>query len=85
MLPESRKQNQHAFSKAEFYRAAVIPYMVKDRENMPVDIVVMMKERPKSKYKSSLELNRGRLFLYLRLTMSQLYFQARLLSTYYIR
>jgi len=34
----------NAFSKAGFYRAAVIPNLVKDRENMPVDIVVMMKD-----------------------------------------
>ncbi|MCJ7773880.1 MAG: GNAT family N-acetyltransferase, partial [Desulfobacterales bacterium] len=34
----------NAFSKAGFYRAAVIPNMVKDRENTPVDIVVMMKD-----------------------------------------
>ena len=34
----------NAFTKAGFYRAAVIPNMVKDRENMPVDIVVMMKD-----------------------------------------
>jgi len=34
----------NAFSKAGFYRAAIIPNMVKDRENMPVDIVVMMKD-----------------------------------------
>jgi len=34
----------NAFTRAGFYRAAVIPNMVKDRENMPVDIVVMMKD-----------------------------------------
>jgi len=34
----------NAFSKAGFYRAAVIPNMAKERKNMPVDIVVMMKD-----------------------------------------
>lgn len=34
----------HAFNRAGFYRAALIPNMVKDRENMPVDVVVMMKD-----------------------------------------
>jgi L-amino acid N-acyltransferase YncA len=34
----------NAFTKAGFYRAAVIPNMVKDRDNMPVDVVVMMRD-----------------------------------------
>jgi len=34
----------HAFNRAGFYRAALIPNMVKDRENMPVDLAVMMKD-----------------------------------------
>jgi GNAT superfamily N-acetyltransferase len=34
----------NAFTKAGFYRAAVIANMVKDRDNMPVDVVVMMKD-----------------------------------------
>ena len=34
----------NAFTASGFYRAAVIPNMVKDRENMPVDVVVMMKD-----------------------------------------
>ncbi len=34
----------NAFTKVGFYRVAVIPQMVKDRENMPGDIVVMMKD-----------------------------------------
>jgi len=33
-----------AFTKTGFHRAAVIPNMVKDRENMPVDVVIMMKD-----------------------------------------
>ena len=34
----------NAFTASGFYRAAVIPNMVKDRENMPVDVVIMMKD-----------------------------------------
>ena len=34
----------NAFTRAGFYHVAVIPNMVKDRENMPVDVVVMMKD-----------------------------------------
>jgi hypothetical protein len=34
----------NAFTKAGFYRVAVIPHMVKDRENRPIDVVVMMKD-----------------------------------------
>ncbi len=34
----------NAFTKAGFYRAALISNMVKDRENRPVDVVVMMKD-----------------------------------------
>ncbi len=34
----------NAFTRAGFYRVAVIPNMVKDRENMPVDVAVMMKD-----------------------------------------
>jgi L-amino acid N-acyltransferase YncA len=34
----------NAFTRSGFYRVAVIPNMVKDRENMPVDVVVMMKD-----------------------------------------
>jgi L-amino acid N-acyltransferase YncA len=34
----------NAFTKSGFYRVAVIPNMVKDRENMPVDVVVMMRD-----------------------------------------
>jgi len=33
-----------AFSKAGFYRAATIANMVKDKNNMPVDVVFMMKD-----------------------------------------
>ncbi|MDX1813102.1 MAG: GNAT family N-acetyltransferase, partial [Gammaproteobacteria bacterium] len=34
----------NAFTRSGFYRVAVIPNMVKDRENMPVGVVVMMKD-----------------------------------------
>jgi len=34
----------NAFTKAGFYRAAVIPNMVTDRQNMPVDLAVMIKD-----------------------------------------
>lgn len=34
----------NAFTKAGFYRAALISNMVKDRENRPIDVVVMMKD-----------------------------------------
>ncbi len=34
----------NAFTRAGFHRVAVIPNMVKDRENMPVDVAVMMKD-----------------------------------------
>jgi len=43
-VPDIATQAINAFSKAGFYRAAVIPNMVKDRDNMPVDVVVMMKD-----------------------------------------
>jgi len=34
----------NAFTKAGFYRSALISNMVKDRENRPIDVVVMMKD-----------------------------------------
>lgn len=34
----------NAFENSNFYRAAVLPNMVKDRENRPVDVVVMAKD-----------------------------------------
>jgi ribosomal protein S18 acetylase RimI-like enzyme len=43
-VPDVNTSAINAFTKAEFYRAAVIPNMVKDRDNMPVDVVVMMKD-----------------------------------------
>ena len=43
-IPELSASAIHAFSRAGFYRVAEIPNMVKDRENMPVGVVVMMKD-----------------------------------------
>ena len=43
-VPDLNTTAIHAFDRAGFYRSALIPNMVKDRENMPVDIVVMMKD-----------------------------------------
>ncbi|MBW1609398.1 MAG: GNAT family N-acetyltransferase [Deltaproteobacteria bacterium] len=43
-IPELSTGAVHAFNKAGFYRVAEIPNMVKDRENMPVGVVVMMKD-----------------------------------------
>jgi GNAT superfamily N-acetyltransferase len=43
-IPELNASAINAFTRAGFYRAAVIPNLVKDRDNMPVDVVVMMKD-----------------------------------------
>jgi L-amino acid N-acyltransferase YncA len=43
-IPDLGAAAINAFTRAGFYRVAVIPNMVKDRENMPVDVVVMMKD-----------------------------------------
>lgn len=43
-IPDINIAAINAFTASGFYRAAMIPNMVKDRENMPVDIVVMMKD-----------------------------------------
>ena len=43
-IPDLNTAAINAFSKEGFYRAAVIQNMVKDRENKPVDVVVMMKD-----------------------------------------
>jgi len=43
-VPDLNTAAIHAFNRAGFYRAALIPNMVKDRENMPVDVAVMMKD-----------------------------------------
>ena len=43
-IPDLNIAAINAFTRAGFYRAAVLPNLVKDRENMPVDVVVMMKD-----------------------------------------
>jgi RimJ/RimL family protein N-acetyltransferase len=43
-IPELNTAAIHAFRKAGFHRAAVIPGLVKDRENKPVDVVVMIRD-----------------------------------------
>ena len=43
-IPDSVTAAINAFTRSGFHRVAVIPNMVKDRENMPVDVVVMMKD-----------------------------------------
>lgn len=43
-IPDVNTSTIDTFDKAGFYRAAVISNMVKDRKNMPVDVVVMMKD-----------------------------------------
>jgi L-amino acid N-acyltransferase YncA len=43
-IPELSTAAIHAFNREGFYRVAEIPNMVKDRENMPVGVVVMMKD-----------------------------------------
>jgi len=43
-IPDTNTAVINAFTKAGFHRAAVIPNMVKDRQNMPVDLAVLMKD-----------------------------------------
>jgi ribosomal protein S18 acetylase RimI-like enzyme len=43
-IPDTNIAVINAFTKAGFHRAALIPNMVKDRQNMPVDLAVMMKD-----------------------------------------
>jgi L-amino acid N-acyltransferase YncA len=43
-IPDTNTATINAFTKAGFHRAALIPNMVKDRQNMPVDLAVMMKD-----------------------------------------
>ncbi|SPF43369.1 GCN5-related N-acetyltransferase [Syntrophobacter sp. SbD1] len=43
-IPDTNTSAIRAFTKAGFYRAAVIPNLAKDRENMPLDVVVMIKD-----------------------------------------
>jgi ribosomal protein S18 acetylase RimI-like enzyme len=43
-VPDVNISAINAFMKAGFYRAATIPNLVKDRENRPLDVVVMIKD-----------------------------------------
>lgn len=43
-IPDVSSSAIHAFMQAGFYRAAQIANMVKDRDGMPVDVVVMIKD-----------------------------------------
>ncbi|MBW2407431.1 MAG: GNAT family N-acetyltransferase [Deltaproteobacteria bacterium] len=43
-VPDVNISAINAFTKAGFYRVATIPNLVKDRENRPLDVVVMIKD-----------------------------------------
>jgi acetyltransferase len=43
-IPDTNTAIINTFTKVGFHRAAMIPNMVKDRQNMPVDLAVMMKD-----------------------------------------
>jgi ribosomal protein S18 acetylase RimI-like enzyme len=43
-LPEMNAPAISAFNKVGFHRVAFLPNFVKDRENRPVDLVVMVKD-----------------------------------------
>jgi acetyltransferase len=43
-LPDTNTAAIHAFRRAGFHRAAVIPGLVKDKESQPVDVVVMTRD-----------------------------------------
>lgn len=43
-IPDTNTAVINTFTKVGFHRAAVIPNMAKDRQNMPVDLAVMMKD-----------------------------------------
>jgi L-amino acid N-acyltransferase YncA len=43
-VPDINISAINAFTKAGFYRVATIPNLVKDRENRPLDVVVMIKD-----------------------------------------
>jgi RimJ/RimL family protein N-acetyltransferase len=43
-IPDTNTAVINTFAKVGFHRAAVIPNMAKDRQNMPVDLAVMMKD-----------------------------------------
>lgn len=43
-IPDTNTAVINTFTKAGFHRAVVIPNMAKDRQNMPVDLAVMMRD-----------------------------------------
>ncbi len=43
-VPDVNISAINAFTKAGFYRVATIPNLVKDRENRPLDVIVMIKD-----------------------------------------
>jgi ribosomal protein S18 acetylase RimI-like enzyme len=43
-IPDTNTAVINTFTKVGFHRAALIPNMVKDRQNMPVDLAVLMKD-----------------------------------------
>ena len=43
-IPDINASAVNAFTRAGYYRVAAIPNMVKDKDDMPIDIVVMMKD-----------------------------------------
>jgi hypothetical protein len=43
-IPDTVTSAINAFTRAGFYRAAVIPNLAKDKENISLDIVVMIKD-----------------------------------------
>jgi L-amino acid N-acyltransferase YncA len=43
-IPDQSNSAINAFTRAGYYRAALIPNMVKDRDSMPVDVMVMIKD-----------------------------------------
>jgi ribosomal protein S18 acetylase RimI-like enzyme len=43
-IPDTNTAVINTFTKVGFHRAALIPNMVKDRQNMPVDLAVMMRD-----------------------------------------
>ena len=54
-IPDVNAPAINAFRKAGFYRTAVIPGLVKDRENQPVDVVVMIRDlKPRYDYEYDL-------------------------------
>ena len=43
-VPDTSTATINMFTKTGFHKAALIPNMVKDRQNMPVDLAVLIKD-----------------------------------------